>query len=151
MLLLLTGLRPIDLVKLKIGDFDFSKKLINIKISKTKKEIKFPIFSELLTFLESNMKEEFEKDKDNYLLSGFNVEIISRRFRRIKKLLNISNNFKITLKTFRKTFATRMAEKGLSILEVSYLLAHDSVKTSEKYYTNIITESLRKKINNLNN
>jgi len=35
-------------------------------------------------FLENNMKEEFQRDKNNYLLSGFKVEIISKRFQRIK-------------------------------------------------------------------
>lgn len=32
------------------------------------------------------MKEVFERDKDNYLLSGSNIEVISKRFRRIKKI-----------------------------------------------------------------
>jgi len=150
MLLLLTGLRPIDLVNLKINNFDFNRKLISIKISKTNKEIKFPLYSELETFISSNMQEEFQKDSEDFLLKGFNVEIIGKRFRRIKKQLKITKKLTVTLKTFRKTFATRIAEKGLSIQEVAYLLGHDSVKTTEKYYTDVITESLRKKINNLN-
>jgi hypothetical protein len=32
------------------------------------------------------MTEEFERDKDNYFLSRMNVEVISKRFRRIKKI-----------------------------------------------------------------
>ena len=40
--------------------------------------------------------------------------------------------------------------KGLSIQEVANLLGHDSTTTTERYYADVITESLRKKINNAN-
>ena len=151
MMLLLTGLRPIDLLKLKISDFDFDRRQINVKISKTSKEIKFPIFDELEIFIKNNMEIEFSNDKDENVFKGYNVEIVSKRFRRIKKVLSINERFVITLKTFRKTFATGMAEKGLSIQEVANLLGHDSTTTTERYYADVMTESLRKKINNLNN
>jgi len=151
MMLLLTGLRPIDLLKLKVSDFDFDRRQINVRISKTSKEIKFPIFDELESFIKNNMEIEFSNDKDENVFKGYNVEIVSKRFRRIKKVLSINERFVITLKTFRKTFATGMAEKGLSIQEVANLLGHDSTTTTERYYADVMTESLRKKINNLNN
>ena len=149
MMLLLTGLRPVDLLNLKISDFDFDRKQINVKISKTSKEIKFPIFDELEIFIRNNMEKEFSNDRNKYVFDGYNVETVSKRFRRIKKALSINEKFVITLKTFRKTFATGMAEKGLSIQEVANLLGHDSTTTTERYYADVITESLRKKINSL--
>lgn len=150
MMLLLTGLRPIDLLKLRVSDFDFERKQINVRISKTSKEIKFPIFEELEKFINENMESDFEKNRDEFLFDGFNVDVIGKRFRRIKKLLNLNDKYVITLKTFRKTFATGMAGRGLSIQEVANLLGHDSTTTTEKYYADVITESLRKKINSLN-
>ena len=150
MMLLLTGLRPVDLLKLKISDFDFDRKQINVKISKTSKEIKFPIFHELEVFIKDNMEMEFSNDRNRLVFDGYNVETVSKRFRRIKKVLSINEKYVITLKTFRKTFATGMAEKGLSIQEVANLLGHDSTTTTERYYADVITESLRKKINNAN-
>ena len=66
-LLLLTGFRPSDLLGLKISDFDFEKNIINLNISKTSKGIKFPIYIELKNFLESNMSEYFQKDKESLL------------------------------------------------------------------------------------
>lgn len=149
MMLLLTGQRPVDLLKLKISDFDFDRKQINVKISKTGKEIKFPIFDELNIFIEKNMETEFGRDKEENIFKDFSVEIVGRRFRRIKKILSLNEPYVLTLKTFRKTFATNMAEKGLYIQEVSNLLGHDSTTTTERYYADVITESLRKKINSM--
>lgn len=149
MMLLLTGLRPVDLIRLKISDFDFSRMQINVRISKTSKEIKFPIFDELQLFIKENMQIEFDKDRTDFVFKGFSVETISRRFRRIKKVLMINEKYVITLKTFRKTFATGMAARGLSIQEVANLLGHDSTTTTERYYADVITEGLRKKINSI--
>ena len=42
-----------------------------------------------------------------------------------------------------------MAASGLSIQEVANLLGHDSTTTTERYYADVITEGLRKKINSI--
>lgn len=149
MLLLLTGLRPVDLLALKIRDFDIEKKRILVSISKTSKDFSFPIFDELHRFLTENMAEEFKRNKDELLFTEFNVEILGKRFRRILKHLEVSKDLGYNLKTFRKTFATRMAAKGMALLEIKELLAHDSTRTTEKFYADVITDNLRKKINNL--
>lgn len=70
MMLLLTGLRPVDLLKLKISDFDFDRKQINVKISKTSKEIKFPIFHELEIFIKYSMEMEFSNDRKRLVFDG---------------------------------------------------------------------------------
>ncbi len=151
MLLLLTGIRPIDLINLKVGNFDLEKKLINIRMSKTLKEIQFPIYDELLQYINENLKSELEKNPNKILFENFSVEILGKRFRRIKKFLNIKEQFSVTLKTFRKTFATRMAERGLYMEEVANLLGHDDIRTTSKYYAKIVTEKLRNRIDNMYN
>ena len=57
------------------------------------------------------MKEEFSRDKTELVFKSFTVNSVSRRFIRIKKRLGLTESFVYTLKTFRKTFATRMAQK----------------------------------------
>lgn len=149
MMLLLTGLRPTDLLELKVGSFNLAKKIINLRISKTQKEIKFPIYDELENFIETELKEELEKENSHLIFGEFTVETLGKRFSRIKNnsLLKLNLNPKFNLKTFRKTFATRMAERGIAIQDVSNLLGHDNIQTTSKYYTEVTTESVRKKIN----
>jgi integrase len=84
-MLLLTGVRPNDLLNFRVEDFNFDSNVLNIRISKTNREIKFPIYDELLYFIEKNMKEEFGGDKTELIFKPFTVIAISKRFIRIKK------------------------------------------------------------------
>ena len=43
----------------------------------------------------------------------------------------------------RRTFATRLAHKGLDIYKISRLLGHEDVQTTQKRYAHHCTESLR--------
>lgn len=61
------------------------------------------------------MNEDFQNDKEMKVFEPFNIEIVRKRFLRIKRALILPTNFSVTLKTFRKTFATRIAKRGLTI------------------------------------
>ena len=147
---LLTGARPSDVLNFKVGDFNFAEKILYIRISKTNREIKFPLYDELLTFIEANMKDDFNQDNTELVFKSFTVNSVSKRFMRIKKKLGLKEKFVYTLKTFRKTFATRMAKRGVPIHEVAYMLGHESIQTTKKYYTEVLVENLREKINTIN-
>ena len=43
----------------------------------------------------------------------------------------------------KRTFATRLAHKGLDIYKISKLLGHADVRTTQKRYAHHCTESLR--------
>lgn len=92
------------------------------------------------------MKNIISKNPDDYLFPGYSVPRVGRKFRRIKVKFGILERHKYTLKTFRKTFATLYA-KILPIQDVAFLLGHDDVETTREFYTDIITENLRKKMN----
>lgn len=146
MLLLLTGLRPIDLMNLKSEDFNLEKRTILVRVSKSSKEILFPIYNELEEFVKLRLIKKIQSSK-GLLFNGYSVEKVGDRFQEIKEKLEIPKNYKYTLKTFRKTFATRMASLGVPIFDVANLLGHDSIKTTTQYYTEADMESLRNRIN----
>lgn len=146
MMMRLTGIRPNDVLRLKAGDFDFINEVINLKIAKTKKEIKFPIYNTLKHFLETDMNEIREIDKEQFLFPNYSVNRLGRKFRRLKVKLSITDKHAYTLKTFRKGFATEMSEL-LDIQYVAYLLGHDSPNTTVKYYSDVLVNKVRDKIN----
>ncbi len=43
----------------------------------------------------------------------------------------------------RRTFATRLAHKGLDIYKISRLLGHEDLQTTQRRYAHHCTESLR--------
>ena len=140
------GIRPVDLMTMKVGDLDIINKVIIIRMSKTSKEIKYPMHKELHSFITEDMKSLISINSEDLLFPGYSVPRVGRKFRRIKVKLGITEKFKYTLKTFRKTFATLYA-KTLHIQDVAYLLGHDDVKTTRQYYADVMTEDLRQKMN----
>lgn len=145
MLLLLTGLRPKDLIEIKSGDISFSEMQIHINISKTDKEIHIQMSQKLFAFINNEMKFISELDGDQLIFPGYTVPRIGRKFRRLKSKLGIKEKYVFTLKTFRKSLATHYA-KLLDIKDVAYLLGHDEVATTKAYYSKILTENVQFKM-----
>lgn len=144
-----TGIRPCDVVNLKVKDFDLISGKISVKMSKTSREIQFPIYDDLKSFIEQEMPEIISGEKEKRIFDNFTVYIIGRRFRRVKEKLGLHHMKKYNLKTFRKSLATKLIDKGMDGLRVATLLGHTSVNTTTKYYVNKKTEMLKENLNNI--
>jgi len=144
-LLLLTGLRPNDLLRIKAGQINFAEKRIHLRISKTNKEFNMPMSQALLSFISDNMKYVLDLDSEQLIFPGYSVQRLGHRFRRLKKKLGIKEKFVFSLKTFRRNFATHYA-KGLNIQDVAFLLSHDEVETTRAFYADTIVDNVRNKM-----
>lgn len=145
-MLSLTGIRPIDLLRLRYSDIDYQDKVIRLNISKTSKFIYFPLYTELESFMKNRFKTKSIKS-DSLIFDGYSVETVGDKFTEIKEVLGIPNDYQYTLKTFRKTFATDLASKGLQKGDVSDLLGHENINTTTKYYVKANAEAMRKRLN----
>ena len=148
-MLLLTGQRPIDVLNLTVGSVDLENNIINFNISKTQKQILFPIYNDLRHFIDTDLAYICDMDGDQKIFYNFNSEIVHKRFQRIKKSLGIIEKNIYTLKTFRKTFASFLASKGIDKTKIADLLGHEDVSTTRKYYSAVSTENLRNELNKL--
>jgi len=149
MMLLLTGQRPTDVLGLRVCDIDLKKNIIQINISKTDKQIFFPIYDELEKFIEKELSFMKDISSDERIFNEFNSDTIRKRFQRIKKHLKINEKNIYTLKTFRKTFASYLASKGIDQAKIADLLGHDDASTTRKYYAAVATDNLRKELNGI--
>lgn len=149
MMLLMTGQRPIDVLGLTAGNVEMDNMVIVVNISKTNKQIIFPIYDELKEFIESELTHIKGTDSDERIFKDFNSEIIHKRFQRIKIHLGIKEKNIYTLKTFRKTFASHLAGKGLDKSKICDLLGHENPRTTMKYYAAVSADNLRKELNNI--
>ncbi|HEX2787600.1 MAG TPA: site-specific integrase [Ignavibacteria bacterium] len=148
-MLLLTGQRPCDVLRIKWKDIDLLNKKLIVRISKTNKIINFPIYDKLEEFIVNEIYKHFKcKSDEDFIFDKFTVETVGRRFRRIKAYLN-NKERGIDLKTFRKTFASNLASNGMERSRIAELLGHDSVNTTFKYYASIKNDSLRKELNEI--
>ena len=124
--LYLTGFRRSEALNIKWQDVDFRDKIIRLKNTKEHRIDIFPLYPELLQFLQ-----QFKK-KDGRI---FNYSKDGLKF--YQRALDRLNLPKYSLHDLRRKFGTRMAEKGLSPYELTKIMRHRSIKTSMKYYINI--------------
>ena len=136
-----TGLRRGDIEVLKISDIDFEKDCICTTSKKTKKSMASrPVASEIMTQLSKYVsclnvgQEKLFRTKFNY-----------RQWRKICKKAGLSD---VKFHDMRKTFASLLAQNGVSTAVTQRLLEHSSPNLTNKVYTNV-DPVLRKSIERL--
>lgn len=143
--LLLTGIRPGDIFNICAGDFDFKSKILSLKISKTDRTIKYPLFKDLQTFIDENIPDIKKMVKEEKVFKLYSVDRIGKTFRKILKQLGLKGE-SYNLKTFRKTFASSLADKGLQEGDLADLLGHTSTTTTRSYYKSKNAGAIRGRI-----
>jgi len=111
------GLRVSEVCNLRKEDIDLKNKRIYIEKSKNLKNRYVPISNKLLVELR-----DFEPLNTNRFNIYNSIKRIGRKF-----------GWNITPHTLRHSYATHLIEKGMSIVEVQYLLGHTSIQTTNVY------------------
>ena len=148
LILLLTyasGLRVSEVVRLKLENFDFERKLIHIKQGKGKRD-RYTILSQVVV---NNLKEYIRfMEPDEWLFPGAKpgTHITERSVQNIldKAVLKAKISKKVTVHTLRHSFATHLLERGTDLRYIQELLGHASSKTTEIY-----THVSRRKLSNI--
>lgn len=135
---LMTGMRKGELLSLRWDDVNLDTNLITVRaeVSKSKKTRKIPIRSSLKKLLlEQKLKTGFSGHvfvtPEGRPYSGKNPGALKRTF---KTALNRSGMKGLVFHDIRHTCATRMAERGASIIAVKEILGHADIKTTMKYF-----------------
>ena len=144
MLIYSAGLRVSEAVKLRVGDLDFSRKMIHIRQSKGKKD--------RYVMLAQTIIELFKKYRENYvirewLFPGAKLEghlaIRSAQavFSAAREKAGIKKD--VSIHSLRHSFATHLLESGADLRYIQELLGHKSSKTTEIYTHVAATDSLK--------
>lgn len=141
MFLLETGARISEALSIKIKDIDFENGEIPI-IGKGQKPRTLFLHNKSGYWIKRYLKKR--KDSNEYLfvnLTGsekWSYNDVCRSFQRYKRLSGI--NKKYSIHTFRHTFATQLLFNGVKINEVSFLLGHEDLQTTMKYYIGTVNK-----------
>ncbi|MCL5030091.1 MAG: tyrosine-type recombinase/integrase [Bacteroidetes bacterium] len=147
-----TGLRQMELISLEWSQVNLRERIIILDnknhITKSKKIRTIPLNDNSLAVL--NKRNETKIGQKVFMLNGKEITPcqLLRRFRYyiIKSELNNKLNFH----SLRHTFASWLVQAGVSIYQVSKLLGHSDIKTTE-VYSHLRSDDLRASINLLNN
>ena len=133
-LLYSSGMRISEMIQLNRSDIDFINKVVKV-YGKGGKERRVYISSTAAYYLENYLKSR--TDSDFALFVGLRkphtrieVEAVQHM---LKKLGRITGIEKVHPHRFRRTLATNLLRKGMSIEEVSMILGHEKLDTTMVY------------------
>jgi len=143
----LCGLRPCEVVRLRINDLDFDRGIVKVNTTKTKSVWEIPMPKELMDALNHYTSIERRKDveSDVLFLNQFgnprseNTHCINRLVQRIAKKAGI--NKRVHAYTLRHTFATLLTLNGCPLPYTQRLMRHRTFKTTLRY-AHIVEQSL---------
>jgi integrase len=146
-----TGLRQMELITLQWDQVDFKDRLITLNnrnhITKGKKLRSIPLnlkALQILSELELSRTNELVFTRDGNKLTQ---DYVSKKFKKYIKETKI--NPQLNFHSLRHTFASWLVQRGVGIYQVSKLLGHVDIKTTQ-IYAHVRAEDLRESINVLN-
>ena len=152
LLMLDCGLRVTEVVRLKLGDFDFMRNDIRIKSLKKrgKDEVRvIPISTRLLEAISFYCR-DLKADKEVYLFPSVNrtakLPHLSRK--QVWRKLNKLSDGVVYPHMFRHTFASRVVNEGNDLIVAQKLLGHSDIRTTQ-VYTHVNEKDLREAINSI--
>jgi integrase/recombinase XerD len=132
-LLYASGVRRAELVKIKINDLDFGKKLLLVRQGKGNKD-RYTILSDLVinqihTYL---MKRPYNSE---YLFASQNGHITSSTVEQVIKQARIKAKIKnnLTPHSLRHSFTTHHMESGTKTEYIQEMLGHKDIRTTRGY------------------
>ena len=154
-LLLDTGVRVSELIRLKYSSFDFRNKILKVQSLKKRDHVKFrdiPLSNRLYESLSDFVAEFPPGNIDNYIFPSPNTDsghiaritvnkMLNRFIKRVPELAGM----KVTPHSFRHTFATHLRAKGTNLEDIKDALGHDQTYVS-RIYAQPDVEELRAKI-----
>lgn len=149
-----TGMRLSEVNNLRWENVSISKKMIivggNNFTTKSRKQRVIPLENNVIEIF--NMRNQTSKNKNDfvYSINGrriFSNDYISKTFKKICREVGIDEM--IRFHSLRHSFASNLAQRGVSPFQLKELLGHSSVSTTERY-SHLNIDSLREAINKFN-
>ncbi|MHC4538428.1 MAG: tyrosine-type recombinase/integrase [Planctomycetota bacterium] len=125
-----TGLRRSDIEAIRIGDIQFDRDTISTHNRKAKKVMpERPIPEPMMTEL-SNYVATLPEGQERLLSDKFSA----KRWEKVRRAMGLP---KLQFQDLRKTFASLLAQKGVSTAVTQRLLEHSSPQLTNDVYTNV--------------
>ncbi len=137
-----TGVRVAELIKIKLLDFDFARKLLLVRQGKGNKD-RYTLLPEKI-ILEINAFLQSRQTKSEYLFATPTSHITVRTVQAILKQAKIKAKIMkpVTPHVLRHSFATHLMEANVKTEYIQQLLGHKDLRTT-RIYEGITTKHLQ--------
>jgi len=131
-----TGLRRTELINLNWNDINLGNRYLIVRKSKNKNQRIIPLHDKVLELLDKYLSERLPL-KNNALFIGNTFQRIHHNslknlFDRYIKIAGLSGKG-FTIHTLRHTFATRLLNKDVSLVNIKNLMGHRSLESTQIY------------------
>ena len=155
-----TGMRITEIVHLKWNQVSLEERTIRVMnteefITKGKRERIIPVNEKVFNVLQNVLPKIIDIKKSNYVFKKngrrFNSEYLSKAFKAAVREAEKENviDSKIHFHDLRHSFASNLAQKGVSLYIIKELLGHTDIKTT-MIYAHLKPENLRNAVELLN-
>lgn len=120
-----TGVRLGELLKIKTKNINFNNNTILLEITKTKENRIVPF-----TLGTKALLEEYLKNNNNEFLINIKYSSVESLFRRVAKRLNL---VKFHPHMLRHTLSTKLNSNGVSLFVIQKIMGHKNVATTQRY------------------
>jgi Site-specific recombinase XerD len=146
-----TGLRRTELINLNWNDINLGNKYLIVRKSKNKNQRIIPIHDKVLELLDKYLSERLPL-KNNALFIGRTDQRIHHNslknlFDRYIKIAGLAGKG-YTTHTLRHTFATRLLNKDVSLVNIKNLMGYSSLESTQ-IYLHVTGKELEESINTL--
>jgi integrase len=142
-----TGLRQMELLTLEWDQIDFNSQILILNnrsnVTKSKKVRNVPLNKTAFNILLRRKVNSIQKLIFTYKCGVIPPDFISKKFKKFVISAEINSDF--NFHSLRHTFASRLVQRGVSIYEVSKLLGHVDIKTTQ-IYAHLRSDDLRKSV-----
>ena len=145
-----TGLRQMELIMLEWNQVDLNQNVLLLDnqnaVTKSKKVRNIPLNKSAREILEKRNNQSNCGRVFTYKSVPINPDFLSKKFKKLVEKAEINSDF--NFHCLRHTFASWLVQKGVSIYEVSKLLGHADIKTTQ-IYAHLRNEDLRNAVEKL--
>jgi len=149
--LYMTGLRISECLNLTLDTVDLKNKIIHVIAGKGNKDRIIPISDKLYIYLKEYINYHRPKVNSNFFFATSKTGRLSCQYvNRIlaKTIKKLNWNKKVTCHILRHSFATRLIEQGVNLVEVQKLLGHSNLKITS-IYTHSNIKKLKSAVNTI--
>jgi integrase len=145
-----TGLRQMELIMLEWNQVDLIQNVLLLNnqnaVTKSKKVRNIPLNKAAREILEKRNQQSNYGRVFTYKSVPINPDFLSKKFKKLVVKAEINSDF--NFHCLRHTFASWLVQRGVSIYEVSKLLGHADIKTTQ-IYAHLRNEDLRNAVERL--
>lgn len=131
LLLLYTGFRTGECWRLECRDIDLLHGTITAWKTKNGNPRTIPIVERIRPILERRMREEADAS-GRLFPQGTNIWF-EKAWNKVKKVLNLQADTQLVPHTLRHTCASRLAQRGISMMVIKEWMGHNNINTTMRY------------------